>query len=235
MKTAEEAYGPESLECASVIDHLERAIDLGACGDSGPEALALAQRAHAIRERAWGAESPQLRGSLEHVALQLAVRERHAEALDLYQRAHHIAERDGTVDVDLLRSLGMALADNGRFDDALEMIDRVMDLEAAHAFPTGLIALMCAEEVLEKARRTDRFIVYVDRVLEGTVWDTADEGVADRGKVLAMRARALFHAGRTAEAACVAADALQILERFYGPDHRSIPRLRRLARGDAPE
>jgi tetratricopeptide (TPR) repeat protein len=232
LKTAEQAHGPDNIECADTIDLLERSIGLGVCGDSGPEVLALVQRAHQIRERVWGAESSQLRGSLEHLALYLAVRNRHEEALNLYQRALRLAERDDKVHSFLLCSVGAALADNERFEEAVETLDRLFDLEAATAFCTGLVALGYAEEILAKARQTDRLIVYVDRVLGGTPWNTDDEDIAKRGKVLAMRARALVAVGRMVDAASTASDAVEILERFYGHDHLSLPGLRALARGD---
>jgi len=234
LTTAERAYGPDNLEVAGVLDCLERAICLGVCGDAGPEELAIATRAHAIRERAWGGEDPRLRGSLEHLALKFAVRDRHADALALYERAIRLAEPCGPKDVHLLHIVGSALAETGRIDEALAVIERVLDIQATNGFATGLITLNFAQEVLEKANRGARFIVYVDRVLDGTEWKTDDEAQAKRGKVLALRARALVSAGRAGEAAGVAVEAIAVLERYYGADLRSMPALRKIASAGAP-
>ncbi len=230
LATAEQAHGSVSLEVAEVIDHLERAMSLGVCGDAGPEALAFTERAHAIREAVWGSDDPRLRGSLANVAINLAVRERHAEALTYYERALRLAEPCGPQDAYLLQEVAMTLAENGRFDAAMTMIDRVFALETPNGF-SGFGALLCTERILEKANRADRLLAYVERVLDGAQGPTDEEHVCLRGRVLGMRAAALVAAGRATEAPAVASEALAILERFYGADEQWLAGLRNLRSG----
>jgi tetratricopeptide (TPR) repeat protein len=230
LSGSRQVFGPDSLEVANVIDHLERAIGLGVCGDAGPEELELAERAHAIRERAWGEDDARLRGSLEHLALRFAVRDRHAEALELYERAVRLAAPWGAKDTHLLRLFALCLAENGRSEDAVATLDRIMDLEALKGFSTGVSALWSAEETLRKAKPADnRLLGYVERVLREKAWREDDEDQADRAKVLAVYARTLASAGRPEDARKVAAEAIPLLERYYGPHHRSLPGLKVLS------
>jgi tetratricopeptide (TPR) repeat protein len=233
LEIAERVHGGESLEVASVIDLLTRAIGLGTCGQSPPEVLELKLRALSIRERAWGPDDSRLQQALWTVALSLAIAERREEAVQLLDRAVAIAERERfPYRHQYLVSRASALGSLGRLEEAVADIDRAVALQRESGSPEHVVStLSCAEEFLLPARRYDDLLARLDAVAE---WPElqgggdADGRAQARARLRAMRARALHALGRRDEASEAAAAAIQTLEILYGRDDRRLASLRAL-------
>jgi tetratricopeptide (TPR) repeat protein len=227
---AERLHGAEAIEVAEVLDELRRAIGLAVCGDAGPEELALAQRALAIRERVWGHDAPKLAPHVHSVALGLAVRGLTDDALPLFERTVALAERDADARMldGYLDTLANALASKGRVEDAVVATRRALGLrknEGGMKYVTN--SLHALAHGLSECERLDALLPMLSEVLEWPEWPRpADRETAiTLAKVGALRARALDKAGRHEEAAAEGRRALPVLEADW-PDATTLAALR---------
>ncbi len=219
--------GPDSPQVADVLDVIVEAERLaGKVKDEGTRALA--RRAIAIREMAFGAGHPEVARSVNNLANLLVESGDYVAARPLYERVLAIQERELGPDhllvgktlnnfANLICDMGDYAGSRPLYERALRIKEKALGPEDPQLISTliGLgILLRLTGEYTEARRYSERAVQIAERKLR--------PGHPRRGSTLGTLASISYETGDFAEAKGLLERALALQERELEPDHPDV-------------
>lgn len=220
--------GAESVELARLQGLLVIALVKGGKGGTAP-ALATAEHARSVTEKALGAEHVETANSLLDLGLVRLSRGEFSEALALQTRALDIrraARSDDGAVADSLDLVALALIRLKRFDEARSALAESLPIREARQRAAPLALARTLELTALMHRRSGRFAEAsppVERSL--ALWRSHAPGHPDMAAPLQILGDLRFLAGDTADAQRIWAEARDIAEHGLGSDHPAVAEL----------
>lgn len=189
------------------------------------DALPFAEQALAIREQAFGPDSPEVAESLDQLGVVLVERGEYERAVPLYERALAILQDaygpDAAELLEVTRNLGSVHTDLGAYDTARPYLERSLALAKATGDGSAYLAANSLAILEHRLGNYDRSVPLFEEslALRREHFGPRNVNVADG---LMNLATALKSVDRTDEAVRMLEESVEIKEEALGPDHPDL-------------
>jgi eukaryotic-like serine/threonine-protein kinase len=222
LELLERRFGPSDVRVAAAV-HASGRIAFFLEEDS-PRALALAQRALAVRRAIYGDEHPELIASFELISIVLDHMNRRDEAITMAERGVALADRiygrDDPHSANGLNNLALMYRRVGQYDRSLAAGRRAVHIAiegAGRDAPTYAIYLMTVGRTLTWANRNQEALSVLREalaIIERKIGPRQMRLIHCRADI----AQALHQMGRNAEAREEAVKSIELSEEIYGDE-----------------